>query len=804
MAVTAAAAVVLLWLNHSPWWGWTLSTTALVAVALVTRRLRERPMIVRAGTWVVGTAITCAVAVLAYPPASTRVAGGDDPVPTEQVSTQQGPVQGVLNDERTVEIFAGIPYAHPPIGDLRWQAPAPADDRDGVFVADAFSAVPVQGESTFVTRALSRVVDTPLEGTLLNPYRVSEDSLSLNIWRSSTPTSDPLPVLVYIPGGGFATGSGTLPLYDGEALASRGDVITVTINYRLGVLGFLSHPDLADETEQDASGNYGILDQIAALEWVRDNIASFGGDPERVTVAGESAGGESVCILGATPLSEGLLDGLIAGSGACMGTAGATEDGDQFDTRAAAEAAGMALSERLGGATIEEMRAMPVERLRDAAADLAGHWRPSIDGHVLPAPPADIYAAGDQHDVPLLVGSNADEASLALALPPDVDVDEYRTSALETYGDLTEQYLRLYPGDTRDQVVDSTLRAQTDSVMTRAMFRWAQLQTESGEADAYLYFFSHTPPEAGLERYGAYHGAEVAYACDNLGVDHDARYTDADYRLRDQMSGYWSAFARTGSPNGDGAPVWSTMGSAPDAVMEFTASGGEMTMRPRPEAIDFWMEYEGPIRWPATCVERHQDRYVKRSWYLARMTNVRERIITKAEPVFDQHGFAGTGVDRLTETVGVSSRTLYKHLGSKAGLVAAVLDTRRDRFFRSFDVTSVDDLFSRLIDWVNAEGARGCLFLRAMGEDGDAQPDVAAIVAEYRAQLYHLVRRLVLADTGREDLPLTEQVLVLFEGATSTASYRGVASVAAARAAAALLIARAATPPSDHEPRTDT
>lgn len=600
----ARAVVVLLvgavvsalgWLNRTPWWGWMLALGLVVGLAVALHRLRHRRLPLRAGAGLLGAILACTTIVLASPSPGTRAAGGDDPTLTEPVASAQGPVRGVVNDAGTVEIFAGIPYAAPPVGERRWRAPEPPPSRASELVADRFSAVPIQPTSTFVTRALSQVVEAPLEGTLLNPYRTSEDSLTLNIWRSTRPSSEALPVLVYIPGGGFSTGSGALPLYDGEALASRGDVITVTINYRLGVLGFLSHPDLADESADDASGNYGILDQIAALTWLRQNIASFGGDPERVTIAGESAGGQSVCILGASPAAAGLFDGIIGGSGACMGTTGSTERGDQFDTRAAAEEAGRALSARLGGATIDELRRMPVDRLLDAAADLGAHWRPSIDGHVLPRPPAEIYAAGEQNDVPLLVGSNADEASLALAAPPDVDPAEYRASAAETHGADAAAYLQLYPGESPEEALTSSLQAETDRVMTRAMIHWAQLQSHSGAAPAYLYFFTRTPPDPALQRYGAYHGAEIAYAFDNLGVDHDADYTDADRRLRDEMSAAWLAFVRTGDPNAAGAPAWPALRDAPTRVMEFAAGGGRLVEHPRAAAVAFWLEYDGPI-----------------------------------------------------------------------------------------------------------------------------------------------------------------------------------------------------------------
>jgi para-nitrobenzyl esterase len=594
LSLLTVTAGVLTWLNRSPWWGWALVVALLSGIGAAARWWTQAYVIVQVGAWLLAGAIVAATAIVAHPAPERRLAGGEDRSPSRPVQTQQGTVVGVYNDEHTVEVFAGIPYAQPPVGDLRWRAPQPPRARTEVFSADRFSAVPIQPTSTFFTRALSRIVEVPLEGTLLNPYPVSEDSLTLNIWRSTTPESAKVPVLVYIPGGGFATGSGALPLYDGEALASGGELLTVTINYRLGVLGFLSHPDLAAESGYDASGNYGILDQIAALTWVRDNIAAFGGDPDRVTIAGQSAGGESVCLLGATPLAEGLVDGIIGASGACMGTTGDTELDDQADTRAVAEAAGRRLIEQLGDATLEEMRAMSAARIVDAADSLGEHWRPSVDGYALDRPPPETYASGRQLDVPTLLGNNADESSLALASPPDTDVDEYRTEVRDTYGDDADRFLELYPGETPDDVLESRLQAETDKVMTRAMHRWAHLHTETGDSDAYLYHFSHIPPEQGLEKFGAYHGAEVMYAYDNLGADGDANYTDADFRLRDRMTGYWINFVRTGDPNGPGLPAWPTVEQAPDRVMEFSVDSG-MAPRPRPDAVDFWVDHEGPI-----------------------------------------------------------------------------------------------------------------------------------------------------------------------------------------------------------------
>nr|WP_221379145.1 carboxylesterase family protein [Actinoplanes polyasparticus] len=587
-------AVVLAWLNRNPWWGWALPAVLLAGLGLTARRWVRGRFVIRAGAWLLAAVLVSALVVVAHPPPRNRVAGGEERRVTAEVPTGQGPVTGVLNDERSVEIFAGIPYARPPVGDLRWRPPEPPASRAGVLAADRFSDVPVQGTSTFFTRALSRMVQVPLEETLLNPYPAGEDSLTLNIWRSSKPAASPRPVLVYIAGGGFATGSGALPLYDGESLAARGETITVTFNYRLGVLGFLSHPELAAESAQQVSGNYGILDQIAALTWVRDNIAAFGGNPGRVTIAGESAGGESVCLLGASPLARGLVHSIIGSSGACMGTTGDAGHGDQADTRTVALDVGRRLSEELGGASVREMRAMPAERIQSAAESLAAHWRPSVDGHVLPKPPAEIYAAGEQLDVPILVGSNADESSLIRADPPETGVEDYAASVRETYGPDAGAFLRLYPGGSPDEVLESTLQASTDRVMTRAMHRWGLLQTRTGDAPAYVYFFTRVPPEPGLEKFGAYHGAEVMYAYDNLGHDGQPDYEPADYRLRDHMSAYWINFVRRGDPNGPGLPRWPTVEHAPAQVMGFGDSTA-LQPRPRAEAVDFWMDYRGPI-----------------------------------------------------------------------------------------------------------------------------------------------------------------------------------------------------------------
>ncbi|GAA3224004.1 carboxylesterase family protein [Pseudonocardia petroleophila] len=592
LAVLALASVVLLYLNRSAAWGWVAVGLLLAGTALVVLRLR-RPAL-RLIAWGVCTVLLAVTALGSHPDPEHRPAAGEGATPGGVVRTTYGPVSGLRTADGAVEVFAGVPYARPPVDDLRWRPPVPPQPWTEVREATEFADVPVQPSSSFALRAVQQTVDVPLAEVFVNPYPTGEDSLYLNVWRPTRPESAALPVIVTVPGGGFATGSGELPVLDGEPLARRGDVVTVTVNYRLGVFGFLAHPELDAESRYASSGNYGLLDQVAALRWVRDNIAAFGGDPQRITVAGESAGGESVCLLSTMPATEGLFHRVIGGSGGCLGTAGDTAAGDQVDTREVARRAGQELSSRLGGASVAELRAMPAERVFAASRELAGHWRPSIDGHALRRAAAEVIAAGEQHDVPILVGSNADEASLARAAPPDTDPAVYRADVERRFGTDAEEYLRLYPGGSDAEVLDSILRADADRVVHRAMHLWAREHTSTGTADAYVYFFTRVPPDPALQEFGAYHGAELMYAYGTLGAAGDADYTAADLRLSARMTDHWVRFAATGDPNGPGLPRWPSVAESPDQVMGLGERSG-MRPRPRADAVDFWLRHAGPI-----------------------------------------------------------------------------------------------------------------------------------------------------------------------------------------------------------------
>ena len=442
---------------------------------------------------------------------------GDEPAPIpEAVSIDTGlvsSVDGVKHPD--VRVFRGIPYAAPPVGDLRWRPPAPATPWDGVRPGDRFGEDCVQGQ------------------------RGSDDCLYLNVWTGAESADEGRPVFVWVYGGGFNGGSGSMGWYDGESLASKGAVV-VTINYRLGRHGFFAHPELTAESERNASGNYGLMDVIAVLEWVQRNIAAFGGDAGNVTVAGESAGAIAVAALVASPEAAGLFHRAIGQSGAWMGLSPA-----RMRTLESAEAAGVQFAEEQGAASLEELRAIPAGELAGGSTGVV------IDGWIVPEDLTLTFAEGRQNPVDVLVGSNEDEGTFFGR--GGVTADAFRAQA-ERFGGLADEYLAMYPAATDEEATASQLRASTDQVGW-AMRRWARAHADAGRG-AYVYYFTRDEPgtDDRLSR-GATHTAELYYMFDTLEAS-EQPWADADRRLADQMSSYWVQFARTGNPNGEGLPEW--------------------------------------------------------------------------------------------------------------------------------------------------------------------------------------------------------------------------------------------------------
>ena len=475
----------------------------------------------------------------------------------EQVRIDSGLVAGTASGQPTVRVFKGIPFAAPPLGENRWKAPQPVAKWDGVRKADAFGAPCAAGAGGGRGGGGGRGAAAPGAAAQAAPAPAAppreparaEDCLYLNVWTSANSPNERRPVMVWIYGGGFTGGSGGLAWYDGENLAAKGPVI-VTFNYRLGSLGFFSHPELAKESGHNASGNYGMMDALAALQWVKKNISAFGGDPNNVTIAGESAGAIMIGAIVGSPQAKGLFHRAIAESGGWMGLMmGRMTSGET------AQANGVKTMEALGAKTIAELRAKPMNELTGLSAGGL-----VIDGYLIPEDISLTFASGRQNAVDVLTGSNKDEANFGIcgggrgnATP--ITAETFKTNAQRRFGEAADEYVKLY-GVTSDAEAQPAAHIACADEITWNMRQWAVAQAKAGKR-AYTYFFTRIPTiNGGPSPNGATHTAEISYAWNNPKGQANQTWNDVDTKLADTMSSYWVNFITKGDPNGNGLPRW--------------------------------------------------------------------------------------------------------------------------------------------------------------------------------------------------------------------------------------------------------
>ncbi len=475
------------------------------------------------------------------------------------VPVESGLISGIYNIDSSVMMFKGVPFAAPPVGDLRWKAPEVVAPWKGVKKCDHFSASAMQNKPAPLMMWSKEFMapESPL----------SEDCLYLNVWTGAKNSDEKRPVIVWIHGGALTSGSGSVPLYNGEEIAKKG-VVFVTINYRVGVFGFFAHPELTKESPAHVSGNYGILDQIAALKWVKKNIHAFGGDSTCITIDGQSAGAFSVNALMVSPLAKGLFHRAIAQSGGMF---------DALNSRntdlKSAEENGVKIAEMLKTATISDLRKIPAEDLQKAniRTDIV------IDNYVI-APAYETFIHSQHNDVPLLTGWNADEINNN----ETVLAKDFKAQIKANFGAQAEDFLKVFPAQSNEQATQSAHQFSALRIGWQN-YCWATMQTKYGKQPSYLYYFNHVPP--GLPNFGAFHSAEFGYALKTLKY-WDRPFAEADYKLADIMSSYWVNFAATGNPNGPGLPEWPAFDPARPMTMEF-GEPVRATDLPHKDQMDF-------------------------------------------------------------------------------------------------------------------------------------------------------------------------------------------------------------------------
>lgn len=479
----------------------------------------------------------------------------------EKIKVDGGFISGVSNKTDDVHVFKGIPFAAPPLKDLRWKAPQPVISWSGTKSCDKFGPSPMQGKPAAFSMWS--------EEFLIPKEPISEDCLYLNVWTGASSEKERRPVLVWIYGGGFSSGGSAVPIYDGEAMAKKG-IVYVSINYRVGVFGFFAHPELTKESGHNASGNYGIMDQIAALKWVQKNIAAFGGDPANVTIAGQSAGSVSVNYLVASPLTKNLFKRAIAQSGASFtnsnpGLQQAEKDGEE-------------MMQSLNIPSISEFRKLPADELFKKARG----GRPIVDGFVLPDAIVNIFKAGKENKVDLLTGWNQDET---LGSGATKTADAFKSDAMNKYGDDISLFLKYFPADNDSIAILSQANLSRDMSFGMQNYAWANMQSTSG-SKVYVYRFLRKPPATGeYLKYGAFHTGEVPYAYDNLKFV-NRPWKQVDHELAAIMSSYWANFIKQGDPNAKGLPVWDNYNTSDRKVMMLDEKPQSRKM-PDSDALDF-------------------------------------------------------------------------------------------------------------------------------------------------------------------------------------------------------------------------
>lgn len=504
------------------------------------------------------------------------LAAAQSPATSPRTTIDGGAIEGVLTPAGT-NAFLGIPYAAPPVRDLRWRDPQPVAPWKGVYHADRYGPQCMQPQRGITTNQYSGAEQT------------SENCLFLNVWAK--PGARKAPVIVFLHGGGFFIGSGSMPLYGGDGVAQHGAVF-VNLNYRLGVLGFLATPELSRESPHKTSGDYGFLDQIAALNWVKRNIARFGGDPDNVTIAGQSAGSMSVLALQASPLARGLFQRAVGMSGALIGNAGPAA----MRTLAVGEADGERYRELMKAKSIAEMRAMPADRLIVPRVPGSPSVGPIQDGYVLPAPIDAIFARGQQNDVPLLLGFTKDEALGGFGGVKGLA--DYQARAASRFGDRAALFLNLYPASSDEDARAQARLADRDETMVTAMKGWAVAQSAHGRAPIYSYMFarphSYAPgvvlPDLDPATAGSYHTSEVPFWLGSLESFNTFRttraWTPADRAFSSAMLDALVAFARSGNP-GTAKLRWPVFDSQRPQLLEL---GGSATPKdwPSDERLAFF------------------------------------------------------------------------------------------------------------------------------------------------------------------------------------------------------------------------